>query len=194
VGDGVFDEDGRDCGALGLCMGDFGGTEAAVAGSAHVVRMRLGGNRVSSNPREGRSVLAEMDTGRLSISFGGQNVWNTKAHAARIFGMAPDDIRVRIPDVGGGFGTKAPDYPETFVVAQAARMLGRPVGWVAERGETMLSDNGARDLEHDLTIGFDADLRITGYKVETRMNMGAYNSALAQNIQTNLFAKVMMGV
>ena len=107
--------------------------------------------------------------------------------------MAADDIRVTIPDVGGGFGTKAPDYPETFLVAQAARMLGRPVRWMAERGEGMLSDNAGRDLEHDLTLAFDADLRVTAYRVDTRCNLGAYNSGLAQPIQTVLFSKVLTG-
>ena len=180
--------------AFDFGMGDADAVEAALAGSAHVVRMPLEDNRVISNPMETRSVLAQMEKGRLHIAYGGQNVWNTKAHAARILKMAEDDIRVTIPDVGGGFGTKAPDYPETLLVGQAARMLDAPVAWVADRTEGMLSDTGARDLEHDLVMGFDDDLRITGYRVDTRMNLGAYNSPLAQNIQTNLFAKVMMGV
>ncbi|MGK7752186.1 MULTISPECIES: xanthine dehydrogenase family protein molybdopterin-binding subunit [unclassified Roseovarius] len=180
--------------AFDFGMGDAAAVEAALAGSAHVVRMPLEDNRVISNPMETRSVLAQMEEGRLHIAYGGQNVWNTKVHAARILKMDEADIRVTIPDVGGGFGTKAPDYPETLLVAQAARSLEAPVAWVADRTEGMLSDTGARDLCHDLVMGFDDDLRITAYRVDTRMNLGAYNSPLAQNIQTNLFAKVMMGV
>ncbi len=180
--------------AFDFGMGDAEAVEAALKRSAHVVRMPLEDNRVISNPMEGRSVLARMDEGRLHITYGGQNVWNTKAHAARILKMDPEDVRVTIPDVGGGFGTKAPDYPETLVIGQAARMLEQPVAWVADRTETMLSDTSARDLDHDLVLGFDDDLRITAYRVDTRMNLGAYNSPLAQNIQTNLFSKVMMGV
>lgn len=175
-------------------MGDEAATEAAIAMAAHVVRMPLTDNRVIANPMEARSVLAQIEEGRLHIAFSGQNVWNTKAHAARLLKMPADDIRVTIPDVGGGFGTKAPDYPETFVVAQAARMVQAPVFWMADRTETMLSDNAGRDLDHDLTLAFDDDLRLQAYRVDTRCNLGAYNSPFAQNIQTALFAKVLMGV
>ncbi len=175
-------------------IGDEAAAEAALARAAHVVRMELVDNRIIANPMEGRSVLAQVEEGRLHIAFSGQNVWNTKRNAARILDLSPDDIRVTIPDVGGGFGTKAPDYPETFVVAQAARMLKKPVLWVADRTETMLSDNAGRDLIHDLTMGFDSDLNITGYRVDTICNLGAYSSPFAQNIQTTLFSKVVMGV
>ncbi|WP_397543324.1 molybdopterin cofactor-binding domain-containing protein [Roseovarius salis] len=174
-------------------LGDEAATEAAIAGAAHVVRMPLTDNRIIANPMEPRGAWAAMEEGRLHIAFGGQGVWNTKRNAARILGMDPQDIHVTIPDVGGGFGTKAPDYPETYLVAQAARMLGQPVRWMAERGEGMLSDNAGRDLEHELTLALDADLRITGYRVDTRCNLGAYNSGLAQPIQTVLFSKVLTG-
>jgi carbon-monoxide dehydrogenase large subunit len=175
-------------------IGDEAATDAAIANSAHVVRMGLKDNRIISNPMEGRGCYAEMEGERLHISFSGQGVWNTKRNGAQILGMKPEDIRVTIPDVGGGFGTKATDYPETYLVAQAARMLNRPVRWHADRSETMLSDNAGRDLEHDLTLAFDADHRMTAYKVETRCNIGAYNSGLAQMIQSTLFSKVFTGV
>ena len=179
--------------AFDFALGDEAATEAAIKEAAHVVRLPLSDNRVICNPMEPRGALARVEEGRLHITYGGQNVWNTRRNAAAILNMDPKDVRVTIPDVGGGFGTKAPDYPETFLVAQAARMLNRPVLWLSDRSEGMLSDNAARDLDHDLTLAFDADHRITAYKVETRCNLGAYNSALAQNIQTNLFARVLMG-
>ena len=175
-------------------IGDEAAAEAAISDATHVVRMQVVDNRIIANPMEGRSVLAQVEEGRLHIAFSGQNVWNTKRHAARILNMSLEDIRVTIPDVGGGFGTKAPDYPETFLIAQVARMVGAPVLWVADRTETMLSDNAGRDLVHDLTLGFDEDLKITGYRVDTVCNLGAYNGPFAQNIQTVLFSKVVMGV
>lgn len=174
-------------------MGNEVATQAAIAAAAHVVTLSVHDNRLISNPMEARAVWADIEEDRLHICLSGQNVWNTKRNAAEILGMAAEDIRVTIPDVGGGFGTKAPDYAETFLVAQAARMLNRPVRWMADRTETMLSDNAARDLDHDLTLAFDADLRITAYKVETRCNLGAYNSPFAQPIQTNLFSRVLTG-
>ena len=192
-GGAALHDDAPDNRAFDWALGDEEATEAAIAEAAHVVRMPLVDNRVIANPMEPRGAWAALENGRLHICFGGQGVWGTKRTAARLFGMRPEDIRVTIPDVGGGFGTKAPDYPETFLVAQAARMLGRPVRWMAERGEGMLSDNAGRDLEHDLTLAFDADLRITAYRVDTRCNLGAYSSGLAQPIQTVLFSKVLTG-
>jgi len=180
--------------AFDWALGDEAATNAAIDAAAHVVRVPVQDNRIIANPMESRSVLAEMVHDRLRITFGGQNVWNTKKNAAKLFNMDPEDIQVVIPDVGGGFGTKAPDYPETFVIAHCARTVNAPVAWVADRTETMLSDNAGRDLSHELTLAFDADHRITAYRVDTRMNLGAYNSPFAQNIQTVLFSKVVMGV
>jgi len=189
----VLHEEAPENRAFDWGMGDEAAVETAVAEAAHVVRMGVTDNRIISNPMEPRGVFTEPDGDRLHIALSGQGVWGTKRNAARILGMDKADIRVTIPDVGGGFGTKAPDYPETFVVAQAARMLNRPVRWMADRSETMLSDNAGRDLEHELTLAFDQNLKITGYRVDTRCNMGAYNSPFAQPIPTVLFSKVLMG-
>ncbi|WP_294610825.1 xanthine dehydrogenase family protein molybdopterin-binding subunit [uncultured Roseovarius sp.] len=173
--------------------GDRTAVEAAISEAAHVVRLSVADNRVIANSMEPRGCFAEMQDGRLHVSVNAQGVWGTKRNLARILGMKPEAIRVTNPDVGGGFGTKAMDYPETFLVAHAARSLGRPVRWMSERGKAMLSDNGARALEHDLVMSFDRDLRITGYRVDTRCDLGAYNSTMAQAIQTDLFSKVLMG-
>ncbi len=77
------------------------------------------------------------------------------------------------PDVGGGFGMKSMTYPEYVVLAQAARELGRPVRWIATRTESMLTDNAGRDLVALAEMGFDADLRVTAYRVDLVSNLGA---------------------
>jgi len=180
--------------AFDWAMGDEQAVEAAIAKAAHVVRMPLHDNRIISNPMEPRGCYAETMGNRLHLAVNGQGVWGTKRNLARVLGMASDDIRVTNPDVGGGFGTKAMDYPETYLVAHAARVLGQPVRWMADRGETMLADNAGRGLDHDLTLAFDADLKITGYRVDSRVDLGAYCSTMGQGIQTDLFSKVLMGV
>ncbi|MEL6806976.1 MAG: molybdopterin cofactor-binding domain-containing protein, partial [Pseudomonadota bacterium] len=103
-------------------------------------------------------------------------------------------IRVTNPDTGGGFGMKGMMYPEYFVLAHAARDLKRPVRWMSERTEAMLSDNAGRDLTSLTELAFDENNKITAYRVFTEANMGAYNSGFAQAIQTSLFSKVLMGV
>jgi carbon-monoxide dehydrogenase large subunit len=67
------------------------------------------------------------------------------------------------------------------------------VRWFSERTEAMLSDNAGRDLVSVAELGFDENNKITAYRVETRCNLGAYNSDFAQEIQTSLFSKVFPG-
>ena len=174
--------------------GEKDATETAFADAVHHVTLELDDNRVIVNSMEPRGCYAEMTDGRLHVSVNGQGVWGTKTDLADILDMDEADIRVTNPDVGGGFGMKAMNYAETFLVAFAARALGRPVRWMSERTEAMLSDNAGRDLIHVAELAFDADHRITGYRINTVANMGAYNSQYAQPIQTMLFSRVLMGV
>ena len=174
-------------------LGDEAAVDAAIAKAAHVVTVEVPDNRIICNAMEPRGCFAEMEEGRVHLSFNGQGVWIPKDDVAYHFGLPKDQIRVTNPDVGGGFGMKGMRYPEPFCVVHAARVLGRPVRWMSERTEAMLSDNAGRDLVTTATLGFDADYKITAYKLDTVANMGAYNSQFAQNIQTELFAKVMMG-
>ena len=169
-------------------------TAAALVGSAHVVRLEVIHNRVIVNPLEPRGAWAEWQDGRLHLAVNGQGVWTQKKELARMLGLPEAAVRVTNPDVGGGFGMKAMTYPEYVVIAQAARMLGRPVRWMAERGEGMLSDNAGRDLIARAEMGFDAGLKITGYRVTVLSNLGAYNSQFGQPIQSELFSKVLTGV
>lgn len=174
------------------------GEEAAVAAvfdrAAHVVALEVEDNRIIVNSMEPRGCFAEMDDGRLHLAVNGQGVWGTKSALAVALGMQEDDIRVTTPDVGGGFGMKGMDYPEYFVVAQAARMLNMPVRWMSDRTEAMLSDNGGRDLVSTVELAFDAGHKLIGYRNHTLANMGAYNSQFAQPIQTQLYLKVLTGV
>ena len=79
-------------------------------------------------------------------------------------GLQPEQVRVITPDVGGGFGMKAFFYPEYTMAAFAARALGKPVKWTAERGESFLSDTMGRDHVTTAQVAFDADHRILGLR------------------------------
>ncbi len=174
--------------------GDSAAAEAAIAGAAHVVTTRIVDNRVICNAMEPRGCFAEWDGERLHFCYGGQGVWGVKEDLLACLGLGKEQVRVTTPDVGGGFGMKGFGYPEYFAVAACARSLGRPVRWMSERTEAMLSDNAGRDLVSDTTLAFDPEFRIVAYKVDTACNLGAYLSGYAQQIQTELFAKVAMGV
>ncbi|WP_264210127.1 xanthine dehydrogenase family protein molybdopterin-binding subunit [Leisingera thetidis] len=175
-------------------LGDEAATAEAFRTAAHTVALQVEDNRIIVNSMEPRGCFAEWEDGRLHFCLGGQGVWAIKSQLAAKMHLDEADVKVTIPDVGGGFGMKAFPYPEYFAVAQAARALGQPVFWIADRTESMLSDNGGRDLTSLAELAFDADLKITAYRVSTRCNLGAYNSHFGQPIQTQLFSRVLAGV
>jgi carbon-monoxide dehydrogenase large subunit len=179
--------------AYDWALGDEAATDEALAGAAHVVTLTTHDNRVIVNSLEPRGCSAEMEDGRLHVAINGQGVWGHKTDLAHWFRLDEAEVRVTNPDVGGGFGMKAMRYPEHFLVALAARETGRPVHWMSERTEAMLSDNAGRDLDVTCTLGFDADHRLVAYKVDSLSNLGAYNSQFGQNIQSSLFSKVLTG-
>jgi len=180
--------------AYDWALGDEAATNAAFENAARVVSLDVGDNRVIVSSMEPRGCYAEMDGDRLHVAVNGQGVWGPKGSLAKALNMPEDDIRVTNPDTGGGFGMKGFMYPEYYVVAHAARDLKRPVRWMSERTEAMLSDNAGRDLTSLTELAFDEHNRITGYRVFTEANMGAYNSQYAQFIQTQLFSRVLTGV
>lgn len=175
-------------------LGDQDAVDAALATSAHVIEVPIEDNRIIVNSMEPRGCFAEPDGDRIHVSVNGQGVWGTRDSVAKTLGLDSADVRVTNPDVGGGFGMKAMDYPETFLCAHAARTLGRAVTWMSDRSEAMQSDNAGRDLTTTAILGFDENHRLTAYKLDTIANMGAYNSGYAQPIQTELFSKVLPGV
>ncbi len=180
--------------AFDWAMGDEAATDAAFGKAAHVVSLDVDDNRIIVNSMEPRGCWVDLEDGRLHLSFGGQGVWGAKSAIAQKFDMDASDVRVTNPDVGGGFGMKGMLYPEYFVVAQAVRELKRPVRWMSDRTEAMLTDNAGRDLWHLGELAFDADYKITAYRVKTRCNLGAFNSQFAQFIQTQLFSRIFGGV
>ena len=187
-------EDAAENLAYDWAKGDEAACEAALAGAARVIEMVTEDNRIICASLEPRGSWAEpVEGGRLHVCVNGQGVWGSKRQLAKCLGIDADRVRVTNPDVGGGFGMKAMNYPETMLVAHAARSLGQAVRWMGDRSESMLSDNAGRDLICTAKLGFDAENRLVAYRVDNVANMGAYNSGYAQNIQSELFAKVMPG-
>ncbi len=180
--------------ALDWALGDAEATADAFAKAAHVTKITVRQNRVTAASIEPRAAFAQWNGERLHFAFNGQGVWTMKRELAKLLGLEPDQVHVTTPDVGGGFGMKVMVYPEHVALAAATRALGCSAAWLAERGESIASDNGGRDLVSTAELAFDADHRILGYRVTSRFNLGAYNSQFGQNIQTALFSKVFTGV
>ena len=154
--------------------GDAAATDAAFARAAHVTRLVIVNNRVVIAPMETRGVIAEYEPrdGRYTIRTPSQGVGSLLAPIARSLGVAESRVRVITDDVGGAFGIKIPPYPEHVLVAWAARRLGRPVKWIAERSESFLSDGQGRDHVTEAELALDADGEVPRGAHEHRVEHG----------------------
>ncbi|MCK9516725.1 MAG: xanthine dehydrogenase family protein molybdopterin-binding subunit [Ottowia sp.] len=156
--------------------GDAKAAAAAFARAAHVVRLDLQHQRVAPLTLEPRAVRASWDAAaqRASLWVCSQMPTRVRAAVARALGLQPEQVRVRVGDVGGGFGMKNPAYPEYLVAAWAARQLGCPVRWMASRSEEFASAYPGRDQRAQLALALDASGRILALRVHARANVGAY--------------------
>jgi aerobic carbon-monoxide dehydrogenase large subunit len=103
--------------------------------------------------------------------------------ADAIPGLTPENVRVVVGDVGGGFGMKTGIHSEDIVVAYAARELQRPVRWQADRVEEFLSAVHGRDVVSRAEMALDADGRVLALRVRSLANVGAYAMGVGIAIQ-----------
>ncbi|MEQ8690719.1 MAG: molybdopterin-dependent oxidoreductase, partial [Pseudomonadales bacterium] len=97
------------------------------------------------------------------------------------------------PDVGGGFGSKIFIYAEETAVIWAAGKLGKPIKWVAQRGESFLADAHGRDHITHAELAMDEQGRFTGLRVKTTANLGAYLSTFGSSVPTYLYGTLLAG-
>ncbi|UCI33827.1 xanthine dehydrogenase family protein molybdopterin-binding subunit [Mesorhizobium sp. B4-1-4] len=177
-------------------LGDGKATDAAIKAAAHVTRMKIVNNRLVPNAMEPRAALGHYDKAEDHYT-----CWTTSQnpHVARLvmsafYNIAPENkLRVIAPDVGGGFGSKIYIYPEEIVCLWASKKTGVPVKWVADRTESFLSDAHGRDHVSTVEMAFDKNNRITGLKVDTIANLGAYMSLFSSSVPTYLYATLLSG-
>jgi carbon-monoxide dehydrogenase large subunit len=169
-------------------LGDFTATEAAFARAAHVVKFDTWVQRITGVPMEPRAALCEFDpvTGRYTLYAGNGGLWRLKDDLATTLGVPADDVRVIMRDVGGNFGTRGMIYAEFALVAWAARRVGRPVKWTAERHEGFLTDYQARDLAVTAELALDLDGTFLAMRGVNVSNAGAHTtnfSALQKGVE-----------
>jgi carbon-monoxide dehydrogenase large subunit len=159
-------------------MGERAAAEAAFAAAAHVVRLRVVNQRVVANPIEPRALAAQFDkqTGRFTLYCPTQNTHTVRGQLAKVFKIEEDRLRIRCNDLGGGFGARGYAYPEHAALCFAARALGRPVKWRADRSENFLSEVHGRDSVTEAELAIDGAQRFTALRLRTLANIGAYAS------------------
>jgi len=177
-------------------LGDKAAVDRAFAGAAHFVEIDLINNRLVPNAIEPRAATAVYDRaeGRFTLYTTSQNPHVTRLVLSAFIGLAPEHkLRVVAPDVGGGFGSKIFIYPEETVCLWAARRLGVPVRWTADRRESFLADAHGRDHVTRAEMALDASHKIVGLRVKTIANLGAYMSTFSSSVPTYLYATLLSG-
>jgi len=157
--------------------GDIDAADAVFGSAAHVISLSIANQRLIPAPMEPRATLAwyEADTERITMRMSTQmpaGVRNTLCDA--VLGLPRDKVRILATDVGGGFGAKTGIYPEDAVLAHAARVVGRPIKWVAERSEEFVASTHGRDIDTSAQLALNESGRILALRVHTVANVGAY--------------------
>ncbi|MEM9780302.1 MAG: molybdopterin cofactor-binding domain-containing protein, partial [Pseudomonadota bacterium] len=142
---------------------------------------------------EARAALFEYDPseGHLTFHYSGQAPHMMQAVLAKHLSMAEEDVRVIARDVGGSFGIKIHTYGDEVACAAAARLLRRPIKFVADRNESFLTDIHARDHRVKARMALDAQGKIHALELDDLTGIGPYSmyprtSAIEANQVLNL--------
>ena len=157
------------------------GTAAAVdeaMASAHLcVRFDCHNNRIAGAAIEPRGYIGCYDAQAHHYLL---HACAAKAHpirntiADRVLHVPRQSVDVKVPSIGGGYGTKNVLYPEECLVLWAAHLVARPVKWIGSREEAFLTDMAGRDQDDSGEMAFDADGRILAFRARCVSNLGAY--------------------
>ncbi len=178
-------------------LGDKGKTDEAFSKADNIVKLDLVNNRLIPNAMEPRAAIGDFNSSsdELTLYTASQNPHLDRLIMSAFNAVHPEHkFRIVAPDVGGGFGSKINVYAEDIVVSFASKKIGRPVKWVAERSESFMSDNHGRDHVTHAELAVNNDGKITGIKVDTIANLGAYSLVLAAVTPTYLYAPLILGV
>jgi carbon-monoxide dehydrogenase large subunit len=182
---------------LDFFVGDDDATDKAFAAAAHVSSVRINSTRIIVNAMEPRSVIGEYDASseRFTIHMPSQGVMGPKGTLAKaIFKVDPSKFRVISNDVGGSFGMKGAAFVEAVSVLYAARKLGRPVKWTADRSESFVSDHQGRDSVITAELALDANGQFLGLRCRGVGNVGAYLTPMGPAPMTNVICRNIVSV
>jgi carbon-monoxide dehydrogenase large subunit len=158
-------------------LNEYGDLEGARKSAAVTVTRDYRMNRQSAVPLEGRAILAAWNhrLEELAIYTGSQSPHQMRVGLAQVLGIEERQLRIISPDMGGGFGSKRVLYPEEVTVAALALKLKRPVRWLDDKREHLLSAIHCREHHHKVIAYADAKGKILGLDVEIYVDAGAYS-------------------
>ena len=160
-------------GRVSLTRGDVA---TALSAASHRARLTLSIGRAGGQPMETRGIVAEYNAmaGLLTVWASSQVPHQVRQFICDLLGLPPHGVRVLAPDVGGGFGAKLIVYPEDVLIPLLALRFGRPVSWLEDRVEHMLTATQERTQVHTVEVGFDDDGRLLALRDHFVHDNGAY--------------------
>ncbi len=173
-----------------------GDVEAAFAAADVVVGDGIRNQRLVPNAMEPRAALAQYSAamGELTLWVTSQNPHITRFLLSLDTPIPEHKIRVVAPEVGGGFGSKIPHYPEDAMVVFASKMTGRPVKWTETRNENFQATIHGRDHVQNVEMAATKDGKILGLRAKVWANLGAYLSTASTGVPTILHGLMLSGV
>ncbi|TRO59166.1 aerobic carbon-monoxide dehydrogenase large subunit [Streptomyces sp. IB201691-2A2] len=158
--------------------GDSAATDEVFARADVVVEQTMLYPRVHPAPLETCGAVAAMDPvdGKLTLYCTTQAPHAHRTLYAMVAGIPEHKIRVVSPDIGGGFGNKVGIYPGYVCAVVGSIVTGRPVKWMEDRSENLMSTSFARDYHMTGEIAATRDGRILGVRVKVLADHGAFNS------------------
>ncbi|MHA6625913.1 xanthine dehydrogenase family protein molybdopterin-binding subunit [Pseudonocardia sichuanensis] len=153
------------------------GIDDVFAEAPCVVRVRSKTGRQNALPLETRGVVASFDDRdeQLQVQTATQVPHQVRTVLARCVGLDEKQVRVTVPDMGGGFGQKCVVGREEIAAAAAALRLRRPVKWIEDRRDALTAAFLAREQRYDVRAAFDAEGRILALDADVVCDMGAYS-------------------
>ncbi|HYU64511.1 MAG TPA: aerobic carbon-monoxide dehydrogenase large subunit [Verrucomicrobiae bacterium] len=170
--------------------GDQATTQAAFANADKVVRLHTFYPRCHPAPLETCGCIADVNgaTGKATVYMTSQAPHAIRTVFALVTGLPEQNIRVISPDIGGGFGNKVPVYPGYVVATAASLLIGRPVKWVEDRTENLISTGFARDFHMTGDLAVDKDGKMLALRVHLDSDNGAfYSDAQPSKFKAGLF-------
>jgi carbon-monoxide dehydrogenase large subunit len=158
--------------------GDRAATEEVLARADVVVEQDMLYPRSHPAPMETCGAVADLDnvSGKLTLWCTTQAPHAHRTVYALVAGLPEHKIRVISPDIGGGFGNKVPVYPGYVCAVVGSIVTGRPVKWMEDRSENLMSTGFARDYVMKGRIASTRDGRILAIDVDVIADHGAFNA------------------
>jgi carbon-monoxide dehydrogenase large subunit len=156
--------------------GDKAATDAAFARASRVVTLSTHYPRCHPAPLETCGIVADVNpaTGKATIYLTSQAPHAHRTLFAIVAGLPEQMIRIVSPDLGGGFGNKVPIYPGYVVATAASLLLGRPVKWIEDRTENLISTGFARDYHMTGELALDDTGKMLALRVKLLSDNGAF--------------------